>query len=110
MAASEAVASDSTASPSSTTTTAKPRDTGVLGTMSPYPTVAAVMKASHRPSDRVFTRGSSIQKPTPPISKISPHSTSEYSTPRRAMCSFLSNFFMPPARFCARRHSPGRCR
>ena len=46
------------------------REAGVEGTRSPKPTVAAVVKASHRPSDKVWIWGSMSQKPTPPSPKM----------------------------------------
>ena len=48
--------------------------------------VAAVVKASQRPSCKVITRGSSSQNPTPPNSMMTRHSASEYQRPRRMMC------------------------
>ena len=73
MAASDAVTSDNTASPSNTTMTANAREAWVVGTKSPYPTVAAVVKASHMASARFGVRGSSNQKPSSTSDHL-PHS------------------------------------
>jgi hypothetical protein len=77
MADKEAVTSDNTAKPSRTTSTEKALDAWVEGTKSPKPTVAAVVKASHKPSDKVGIWGSITQKPTPPRPNMATAKSSE---------------------------------